>query len=542
MKKARQKKMPGQQPAWVFPAPEANPVLNPKPKSEEEERKQKEEWDAAIKYLKYRAHSTPVKPAPPKQLLTLVGAFLASYGFNNTCRVYQLQCNARSKLDGWDSVLGATFPEGFPDLVTIFNDWLKTYHGEMQLIDDSSIKQEKMAARIAKKEKKEISKDIAREAEEAAKAEAEETTSSGTSDDSSSDSNSDIDVKDASRGSLSPSSSSYSSDSDADDENDTTGLAAIKRNPTVNGFVKNLKRKDSPASSSSSESSASSSCSESEPAAKRMKKTGAKQETTPPTVEPVSAIANTTSYASPSSSSSSSSSSAESESGAGSPNNKSVKKDLKPATTGTDDFPTHSLKSTTSIDSESSSSSSDSDENDFPIPKGKRLAQSQPSSESSATLVPTPTTSASIRATTAVLNSSISSSSSSSDADFSFRPPSRSTTVTAKKPEETTTTTTTIIQTTTRKRSASPTAAQSSQIKQPKRSNPSFTRIPSTTAVDPKFASNAYQPYDYAERAHQDLSVTRGKGFTKEKNKKKRGSYRGGMIDIGGGKGVKFED
>jgi hypothetical protein len=54
--------------------------------------------------------------------------------------------------------------------------------------------------------------------------------------------------------------------------------------------------------------------------------------------------------------------------------------------------------------------------------------------------------------------------------------------------------------------------------------------------------SNAYIPYAYAERAHKDLSITRGKGFTKEKNKKKRGSYRGGPIDIGPGKSFKFED
>ncbi|KAI1613169.1 SRP40, C-terminal domain-containing protein [Exophiala viscosa] len=54
--------------------------------------------------------------------------------------------------------------------------------------------------------------------------------------------------------------------------------------------------------------------------------------------------------------------------------------------------------------------------------------------------------------------------------------------------------------------------------------------------------SNAYRSYEYAERAYNDLSVTRGKGFTKEKNKKKRGSYRGGPIDISGGKGFKFDD
>ena len=38
------------------------------------------------------------------------------------------------------------------------------------------------------------------------------------------------------------------------------------------------------------------------------------------------------------------------------------------------------------------------------------------------------------------------------------------------------------------------------------------------------------------------MIVTKGKGFTKEKNKGKRGSYRGGMIDTSGGKGIKFED
>lgn len=37
---------------------------------------------------------------------------------------------------------------------------------------------------------------------------------------------------------------------------------------------------------------------------------------------------------------------------------------------------------------------------------------------------------------------------------------------------------------------------------------------------------------DYGARASADLIVTRGKGFTKEKNKKKRGSYRGGVSKI----------
>ncbi|KAJ3738785.1 SRP40, C-terminal domain-containing protein, partial [Lentinula detonsa] len=37
---------------------------------------------------------------------------------------------------------------------------------------------------------------------------------------------------------------------------------------------------------------------------------------------------------------------------------------------------------------------------------------------------------------------------------------------------------------------------------------------------------------DYGAKAHADLIVTRGAGFRKEKNKKKRGSYKGGNITM----------
>ena len=57
-----------------------------------------------------------------------------------------------------------------------------------------------------------------------------------------------------------------------------------------------------------------------------------------------------------------------------------------------------------------------------------------------------------------------------------------------------------------------------------KKSNIPFQRIPLDIRIDPRHASNAYVPNDYADRAHRDLSVTKGRGFTKEKNKKKRGS------------------
>jgi hypothetical protein len=69
-----------------------------------------------------------------------------------------------------------------------------------------------------------------------------------------------------------------------------------------------------------------------------------------------------------------------------------------------------------------------------------------------------------------------------------------------------------------------------------------FSRISSDQKVDPRFASNKYVPNDYSERAYQDLSVTKGKGFTKEKNKKKRGAYKGGYLDTDAVKSIKFED
>lgn len=74
-----------------------------------------------------------------------------------------------------------------------------------------------------------------------------------------------------------------------------------------------------------------------------------------------------------------------------------------------------------------------------------------------------------------------------------------------------------------------------------KKENIPFSRIPADQYVDPKFSSNAFVPYEYAQKAHQDLIVTKGKGFTKAKNKGKRGSYRGGRIETTV-KGIKFDD
>ncbi|KAI4749338.1 hypothetical protein E4T50_00473 [Aureobasidium sp. EXF-12298] len=83
--------------------------------------------------------------------------------------------------------------------------------------------------------------------------------------------------------------------------------------------------------------------------------------------------------------------------------------------------------------------------------------------------------------------------------------------------------------------------ATEENLKRAKKENVPFSRIPKDQWVDPRLASNAFVPYDYAQRAHEALIVTKGKAFTKAKNKGKRGSYRGGIIDQTP-KGIKFED
>jgi len=66
-----------------------------------------------------------------------------------------------------------------------------------------------------------------------------------------------------------------------------------------------------------------------------------------------------------------------------------------------------------------------------------------------------------------------------------------------------------------------------------------FQRVKSDQAVyaDDRLRDMSYEAKsgagDWGARAHADLIVVKGKNFTKEKNKKKRGSYRGGTIDQG---------
>ncbi|KAF8509687.1 SRP40, C-terminal domain-containing protein [Gautieria morchelliformis] len=75
--------------------------------------------------------------------------------------------------------------------------------------------------------------------------------------------------------------------------------------------------------------------------------------------------------------------------------------------------------------------------------------------------------------------------------------------------------------------------------KRPRKSNTPFQRIKADAVEfhddrlkDNGFVARGGSANDYGARANQDLIVTRGDSFRKEKNKKKRGSYRGGEITM----------
>jgi len=81
-----------------------------------------------------------------------------------------------------------------------------------------------------------------------------------------------------------------------------------------------------------------------------------------------------------------------------------------------------------------------------------------------------------------------------------------------------------------------------------RKSNTPFQRvnIQAVNYYDDKLKDNSFESRgvagdDYGSRANRDLIVTRGDGFRKEKNKKKRGSYRGGDITLHS-HSFKFED
>jgi hypothetical protein len=617
IKKKRKKNAPDMlQPKWMHPPDEKNPILNPEPISEERKRKEKEEWDASIKFMHYKSVNAPLKPAPPGKLLTLVGAFLTTYGFHNTSRLYTTQLASRKKLDAWEIELGVKLPEGFPDLVTIYNSWYEGYQERAQ--PDVKNDESKIDLNVAKSSKKKGSRTKAMEVKD------EETSSSGSSDSSSDEHESDVEIKDApptklerlrhskpspsssssstsdSDGddekeakSLPSSSSSASSDSDADDEKEITeNKPSSKKKGTyeISTMKKKKKRKSSSGQLSSSEllrnsdpsflvegkSTERGKIGPGEPSKKITSKKDTSnnvtsnnvisKDTTSKDSIPTDATKKATSKNSISTDATKKATSKNSISTDATKKATSKNSIAKTITSKTQENkkPRQHTKavSNSSSTSSSSSSSSESALDEDPVPFSKPQAVKNPSSST---------------------ESSSSSSSSASSSDVEAPPPPKDSKTTIKKSTKKTNTSKRALPTSISATDSSVTLEISSPMKlatnpiaitpilstnaappsslkrllptspedeaatQDNRSskkprNAAFQRIPRDTTVDPKLASNAYRFHDYGDRAHIDLSLTRGKSFTKEKNKMKRGSYRGGVIDVSGGKGIKFED
>lgn len=61
----------------------------------------------------------------------------------------------------------------------------------------------------------------------------------------------------------------------------------------------------------------------------------------------------------------------------------------------------------------------------------------------------------------------------------------------------------------------------------------------------PELQNNSYEATygrdGYGSKANDVLKVTKGKSFRHEKTKKKRGTYRGGRIDVNTSNSIKFD-
>ncbi|KAI9877942.1 MAG: hypothetical protein M1830_002386 [Pleopsidium flavum] len=577
--KKRKKNPPDRkQPTWLFPEKEENPVLNPKPISEEQQRKADTERQNAIDFLKRRAYSVPDKPAPDPQLLNLIAVFLTEYGFNSTCRMFTTERIGRKKLNGWEDEMGGKVKPGTPRLGKIYNDWRKEWEERRGLEmtssdedDDAATKREKMIKRRENpKGNKGGSKD-------------EQTSSSGSDESSGEGLETDVEMKDApptekakgakqtdSDSSSSTPSSSSSSESDADDEKETKATKAPSPKPTVNNLVNKLKRKVASVSEPASDPPGKID-NEDKPSLAKKAKLDTKSQKTKTDKRMKADIENKKAESERKIDGAKLDNADEKRKADKKAKDKAGKKaNSVPAVASTVGEPSsaEAPAGSASIDSaegparnplpvswSTSSSSSDSDsssDSKSPPPKKVKSAKKAPkstvtlpvrddnprktSTDSSATLQDGET-----KKSTSVSSASSTSSSSSSDSE-STPPPKKKSTSTgttkrkskSKDKHSSSTPTATI--------TTAPTNDNRESTKYIKKQNTPFSRIPQDTQVDPRVASNAYVPYDYAERAHRDLVVTKGKGFTKEKNKKKRGSYRGGMIDVDGRKGIKFDD
>ncbi|QRV87941.1 SRP40, carboxy-terminal domain protein [Ceratobasidium sp. AG-Ba] len=191
-----------------------------------------------------------------------------------------------------------------------------------------------------------------------------------------------------------------------------------------------------------------------------------------------------------------------------------------------------------SSSSESSSSSDSSDDSDSDSDEEKPKLVSKAVSKAKAKESSSSSSSS---------ESSSDSDSSSSSSESEAPPPKKrklaasSTTTTTTEKVEVTVDSVTVTKTTTTEPAQNGTnlPAKNGKTKGPRKPIVPFSRIKADDVVyaDPRLMDNRFESKggatgDYGERASRDLIVTRGAGFRKEKNKKKRGSYRGGEITV----------
>ena len=513
------------QPKWLFPPEEENPVLNPKQRTDEELKQEKDERGKALDYMQRRVHNVPDRPAPPPQLLTMIGVFLTEFGFNSTSRIFTNERKGRQQLTGWEDAVGQKLERGIPKLEKIYRDWYRDW-------------------KIAQKEQTSSSEG----GSEAGSDSGSDTgvdvlcaTKDSSEDDSEASSDgfggSDVEMKEAlknkkgkkAKKQVSSSSETSTSDSDADDEKEPSkiksAIASKKMatkiaKPSGNAMINHLKRKALTSLSASPETGSNP---ESDQVIEMHKGKKPRVENSITTTtgnarhETVQLVTKAAKETSSSGEYSSSSSSEAEQTGAEIPKKAApcmteARPVIKKAATG----PSSSSNSDTDASLEAGASSKEprAKSTTTKLPKASPSTLQAASSDSSATINGD---SKKPSASTTPASKSSPATSSSSDSDTSSAPePS------APLPSKKT----------------GPSAAK----KKHQGAKPTGLAELSAASPDNSYLSNKYQSYGYADKAYKDLSATRGKGFTKEKNKKKRGSYRGGAIDTSGGKSFKFDD
>ncbi|TQS37174.1 hypothetical protein Golomagni_02360 [Golovinomyces magnicellulatus] len=551
IKLGKKKTITKKKPEWLFPD-KIDSQSRSLPESKEMSDKKKAK-QVADNLLKRRAAGESSKKKPCSRLLDAVEAFLIEIGYFNSSQAFKAERKSLGEngLNTNDTL----------SLIDIFNEWQKIHaikeHQDLEIKDAVERKRDLESKKIGNNHVQASDRNACSNSSSSKKCQESDVHMADASEDENSSSSS----------SDSPSSSSSSSDSDADDEKDVGPIKTVDSSkPRDNG----KKRKASPSNDSDSSSHQSKS---------RFKKmrTVATISDSPAKSGSKSRRSSSASQKSSSNSSSSDISTENSSSNDSSSSDSDSPSDENHTTANTEKNDSSSSDSSSS-DSDSSSSDSGSSSSDSGSSSSDSGSSSSDSGSSSSDSGSSSSDSGSSSSDSGSSSSDSVSSSSDSDSKTSTRLSSKSSTHQMSKSdsksfgtkkskmadkEMTALATSKNISDTAKKDNtlepssntplpaiveskSTKTIKSKGSIDSPtisgKKSNEPFSRIPKDIKIDEKLASNAFVPYDYAQKAHEDLIVTKGKNFTKEKNKKKRGSYRGGRIDVEDKKGIKFED